>query len=334
MSTVSIGDLAQSFMLRRQTGQVKSDLARLTEQVASGRIADPAARSGGDHAPVAAVERSLALLESRRSHDAEAGQMLAQMQRALSHAQDESVAVADAVFAAASSGQGAQLGLGAAQGRSAIDGVVATLNASIGARTMFSGAATDSPALLPGDELRAMLVAHTAAETTAEGVAAALDDFFGPGGDFEQTVYQGSGMPAGPFRLGAGDTAGHDISAKDSALRETLKGLSMAMLAGDGAISSDLDEAAELARRAGDTLLSAQAALAQTRGGLGDLEARLDAAAARAQTEIGALEAARTDLVGVDPYEAATKLEASRQQLELMHVLTARLSRLSLTEFL
>ena len=334
MSAVSIGDLAQAFMLRRQTGQAKSDLARLTEQVASGRVADPAARTGGDHAPVAAVERSLALLTSQRSHDAETEQMLAQMQGALSRAQDESVTVADAAYAAASSGQGGQLGLVAAQGRAAIDGVVAALNASIGGRTMFSGAATDSPALLPGPELRAMLVAHTAGETTAEGVAAALNDFFGPGGDFEQEVYQGSDMPAGPFRLGAGETAAHGISATDPALRETLKGLSMAMLAGDGAISGDLEEAAGLARRSGDTLLAAQAALAQTRGGLGDLEARLDAAVARGEAEIGALETARADLVGVDPFEAATKLDASRQQLELMHVLTARLSRLSLTEFL
>lgn len=334
MSAVSIGDLAQSLMLQRQTGQAKSDLARLTEQVASGRVTDPAARSGGDHAPVAAVERSLTLLKSQRSHDAETGQMLAQMQRALSRAQEESVTVANAAFAAAASGQRDQLGLAAGQGRAAIEGVVSALNMSIGGRTLFSGAATDTLALLPGEDLRALLMTRTAGETTADGVAAVLDDFFDPGGEFGDLVYQGSEVSAGPFRLGAGETATHDITAEDPAVRETLKGLSMAVLAEDGAISGDRAEAAALAQRAGETLLSAQAALVQTRGGLGDLESRLDAAVARAEAEIGALEGARTDLVGVEPFEAATKLEASRQQLEMMHVLTARLSRLSLTEFL
>jgi flagellar hook-associated protein 3 FlgL len=36
----------------------------------------------------------------------------------------------------------------------------------------------------------------------------------------------------------------------------------------------------------------------------------------------------------VDPYEAATKLEAAQSQLEALYTVTARLSRLNLVDFL
>jgi flagellar hook-associated protein 3 FlgL len=47
-----------------------------------------------------------------------------------------------------------------------------------------------------------------------------------------------------------------------------------------------------------------------------------------------ALEMTRARIVNVDPYESATRLEAAQIQLETLYALTARLGRLSLTDFL
>jgi flagellar hook-associated protein 3 FlgL len=46
------------------------------------------------------------------------------------------------------------------------------------------------------------------------------------------------------------------------------------------------------------------------------------------------LEIARADLVAIDPFEAATRMEAAQTQLETLYSVTARLSRLSLVDFL
>ena len=63
-------------------------------------------------------------------------------------------------------------------------------------------------------------------------------------------------------------------------------------------------------------------------------EARVEDAAARLSARGTALEIARNDMSAADPYETATKLQNVQLQLETHYTLTARLSRLSLTEYL
>ncbi len=46
------------------------------------------------------------------------------------------------------------------------------------------------------------------------------------------------------------------------------------------------------------------------------------------------MEIARTELIGADPYDTATEMEAVQGQLETLYTVTARLSRLSLADFL
>ena len=45
MGLVSLGDMAQSFMLRRQNVALKSDLQRLSSELTTGRVVDTAART-------------------------------------------------------------------------------------------------------------------------------------------------------------------------------------------------------------------------------------------------------------------------------------------------
>jgi len=64
MSFTSIGDLAQGFALRSQNAEIKGRLNRLAQELASGRTADPAARVRGDFRPLAAIERSLTVMDA------------------------------------------------------------------------------------------------------------------------------------------------------------------------------------------------------------------------------------------------------------------------------
>lgn len=334
MTYTSIGDLAQTFRLRHETGQAKSALARLGQEVASGRAADPAKRQDGDFAPLAGVERGLSLMTSVKTAIDETGAMLSRMQVVLGRVQSEAGDLSGKLLGAAASGQRTQIDTVAAQAGNGLDAAISSLNARLGGRALFAGAATDAPALMSGPQMRSELRAAAGGASTAQDVAAAVDAWFASGGGFEQNGYLGSDTSAGPYRIGRDAAVDPELTAADPAIRETLAGLGMAVLLEEGVLSDDLTEAGRLAEAAGERLLASEAGLAAMRGRLGETEARVDTAAARTDAEIGALEIARDDLAGVDPYEAVTRLQATRTQLETLHTLTARLANLSLASYL
>ena len=69
-------------------------------------------------------------------------------------------------------------------------------------------------------------------------------------------------------------------------------------------------------------------------GRLGETQARIDETQIRLTGERDALNLARNNLIGADPYEAAGQLEVVQTRLETLYAVTARTSRLNLTEYL
>ena len=59
MTQLTIGDLAQSFQFRRQSGQLSNELSRLAQELTTGRTANVRAALRGDTAGLAAIERSI-----------------------------------------------------------------------------------------------------------------------------------------------------------------------------------------------------------------------------------------------------------------------------------
>jgi len=87
-------------------------------------------------------------------------------------------------------------------------------------------------------------------------------------------------------------------------------------------------------RHAGEALIAGAGNLVQLRASVGSAEARVEEASARLSARETALEIARNDMSAADPYETASNLQEVQLQLETHYTLTARLSRLSLTEYL
>jgi flagellar hook-associated protein 3 FlgL len=96
----------------------------------------------------------------------------------------------------------------------------------------------------------------------------------------------------------------------------------------------DAAERKDLAGRGADLLLSGLQPLIAVRADLGVTEARIEEARVANAAETTSLAQARNGLVAADPFEAATALEAVTTQLETLYALTARVSRLSLTNYL
>ena len=81
-------------------------------------------------------------------------------------------------------------------------------------------------------------------------------------------------------------------------------------------------------------LLEGATQITYLRGELGQTEEAIEIAEARANAQLSALKINRSDLLSADPFETATALEDATTRLESLYTITARLSRLSLTDFL
>jgi len=334
MRTVGMGDMAQGLVLRLRAQALKQALARASSEVATGRRADPLAATAGDATAQAGIARDLVRLGGFRIAALEAGQRAAAMQAALGAVQ----AATDGLGARLATAQtGSAPGLVDALGADAAQrfaAAVAALNGRAADRTLLAGAATDGPALAPADDILAALEAAVAGETTAAGVAAAVAAWFAaPSGGFADTGYRGG--PAGAaVAVAPGEAVALDITAADPAVASALEGLALAALIGRGVLAGDTAGRAALARQAGGQVLAGDTGLVGVRARLGEAEARIEAAAVRNAATATALEVAAADLAAADPYAAASRLAEAEGQLQALYLMTARLARLSLTEYL
>jgi len=333
MTLISIGDLAQSLMLRRQNAALKGDLQTLTAEMTTGHAADTARRVGGDFAALGALDGSLARLRAYDGATTEAALRAAVMQTALTTIDGLASDLAPALLQPLASGQEAQVAILGADARQKFETVVSALNTRVGERTLFAGQATDRPALTDSETILAALETAMLGAVSAADVEAAVSAWFDDPGGFAATAYLGAN-PLDSVPIAPNEAAALAITALDPALRDTMKGLAMAALLDRGALAGAPVARTDLARRAGQSLIASQTGRTDLAAGLGMVEAQIEAATARNAAESSTLQIARAAMVEVDPYESATRLEATQTQLETLYAITARLSRLNLMDFL
>lgn len=333
MSMISLGDLAQTFMLRRQNTDLKSDLQRLSTELTTGHAADTGRQVGGDYAPLAGIDASLSRLQGYKSTTSEAALLSRAMQTVLSTVESMTSSLAPNLLAASSGTTSTQVNAVAAEARQKLETAVALYNTDLAGRSLFAGVATDSEATIDADSLLATLETEIIGAASASEIETRVTNWFnGPTG-YAAAGYLGGG-PLSPLGVAPGDAANLGFTAADPGVRETLKGLAMAALLDRGALEGNAVERARLARLAGESLISSAASRAEMSSRLGTVEAQIEAASVRNSAETSALQIARNGITAVDPYETASQLEATRQQIETLYALTARVARLSLVDFL
>lgn len=332
---ISLGDLAQSFMLRQQNLHLRQDMNRLSQEMTTGRVTDPARHLSGDYSYLADMERSLGVLDGFRTSVTEAGVFTAGMQTVLDHVQSLSSDLGLKLIGGANGGASDLNGILSRDAAGQMDRIVEALNTRIAGRSLFAGNATDRPALAPASDILAGLRAAIGGQTTVAGIQAAVDLWFDtPGGGFDTVAYTGSATGLSPYRLGRTGTVDLDLRADSPALREVLKQTAIAALADDGALALTAQARADLLRQAGEGIVSAQDRLTTLRADLGFAEARIEEGKVRLASEKTSLEMARNALLSVDPFEAATRFQEAQSRLENLYMVTVRLSRLSLAEFM
>lgn len=329
---VSIGDLAQSLLMKRHVAATKAAMQARSTEVATGRVADVTAHLRGDMSALAGLETSLARLAGHRAVATEAALVAQVQQTALGQVSSLADAASSRLLAAS---QGGQSGVDAAANAVAQDfrAALAALSLRHGERAVFSGTATDGPALAGADTVIAAAMSAISGAASAEEVTARLSAWMDDATGFRAMAYRG-GDPAPPLPIAPDETAALDITATDPAIRGTLQGLLMGAVLAQGALAGDPAARSELALRAGEFLAADATDRAFLTARLGQTEARIAQAQSRIAAESSTLELARAGLVEADPFAAATGLEEARSRLEALYTLTARISRLSLVDYL
>ena len=210
---------------------------------------------------------------------------------------------------------------------------MSSLNTRIGERSVFSGMATDRSAVTDTETMMTALDTAITGSISSADVETAVNAWFADPLGFAASVYTG-GDPLSPIPVGPDETATIDVTAVDPGIVDTIKGLAMAALLQRGALAGSDVARADLAKRAGESLASTASSRVQLSARLGTVEAGIANASLRNDTEKSALDTARLDLLAVDPFETATKLQQTQSQLESLYTITARMSRLSLVDFL
>ncbi|WP_136636002.1 flagellin [Pseudooceanicola onchidii] len=334
MSINTIGDLAQSYLLRRQNGDLKAQMGTLIEELSSGRTSDVARHLSGSYSYLADVERNLSLLEGYDSATNEARLFTDTMQNALEGFQKVASDLGLDLITASQSNMAPIITAISDRAAGDLDVMLSKLNTNIGGRFLFSGIDTDVAPVTNADTMLTALRTELAGATDLADIQTRLDTWFGPGGGFETVTYQGSTTSLAPFALGRGETVDLDLRADDASTRALLKHTALAALAADDVLVFPADLRQQMIDAAGKGLSFEQSGVTQIRADLGYAQSRIEESATRISAERTSFQTARTELLAVDPYETVTRLEDVQFQLEGLYTITARLSRLSLTDYL
>ncbi|MFN7223955.1 MAG: flagellin [Paracoccaceae bacterium] len=333
MAMVSFGDLAQSFLLKSQTARLKGEAGRVSQELSSGRVSDVGSIVSGDFSQLSALSRSRAVIEGYQTTARAAATSTAAAQATISTIAENVQALVAPLLATSQLGSVEQIALTATEARARLNDVVSALNTSIGGRALFSGIDVKGPAVSDAETILSALRMELVGVASAQSATDRISDWFDRIGGYDTTAYQGDSAladvavsPTERIWLGA--------TANDPDVRSVLKGLAGAALISDPGLPLQNAELKAYARLTAETLIAGDDSLTNLAARIGISQSRIDAAQSRNATELMTIEMAQADLVQSDPYRLASELEAIQTNLETVFAITARLSRLTLTDFL
>jgi len=343
---------------RQHVARATEALQRAGQELSTGRKADLFADLG----PRAAValtlrareENTQAYMKTNGILDSKLEAMLASVDAVRHGSQD---VLQNALINASRPSTGANTLKGEA--RAALESIIGSLNISYNGDHLFSGTASDRPplsrwdaadpdtGLSPAGVLADIVGAGPASLSEAEAMIDEINAFFAstnsadPDRNYEGVFFKGtplldaSGLPAGRVtaRIDEGQKLEYGVQANDRAFRDTLKGLAMLTVVDVSTIDDEAAYARWMEEVNGALSGGVQGALAVS-ANIGFNQQVV----AKAQTQLDDISLVQRTQISnyesVDPYEAATAVSNLETQLQASYSVTARLSQLTLLNFL
>lgn len=334
MNFNSIGDGAQYLTQSRQNTRLKTQLNTLAAQLSSGEVRDKVKKLGGVTIYFSAIDHNLKALSAKITRNRETSTLLATMQRTLDTINDQRGALSETLTKITRDSPAVQIDDAARGAVGRFGTLVSTLNTEFAGRRLFAGNAVDQPALAAPDAILADIVTAVGAAPDFASISAVLDTWFDdPAGGFATMAYLGDTGNPMTRRLDDTTVATIEARADNPEIRQTLKAAAMAAIA-DMIPALDKTTKAELLFQGGVRLQTAAAGVVDVQARLGFIEAEIERTSTAQTAEQAGLTIARNDIANDDPFETASALQALQVQLETHYQMTARLSLLSLANFL
>ncbi|NOX94782.1 MAG: hypothetical protein GXP04_06690 [Alphaproteobacteria bacterium] len=331
MSSTSVPDILSFTKLSRNVSGLRTRLDTTRTETTTGRYEDVTAQTKGDVGSVHLLKKAIGDVQYFQSSLLLVGSRAQITQTTLGNIGSQGSRIATNLLSAVGLEDESTVNILTGDARAALLNTFASLNAKFGERAMFGGDETDQAPLAPATQLIADIEAIMAGATDAADAQAQLDTYFDdPAGGFATTIYLGGTNRSPAVEIGPGVRI--DISAKadDPAIKDIIRGLAtIASLSSatftdrDAIIANGIDNVLD-----GETKLTEQRAL------IGVSEARVEAAIKRFELEETVLARLFNAKTARDPFEAASELQLLETQLEASYLMTARLARLSLANFI
>lgn len=348
MKTSFISSLSTSQAVRTQILRMQTDLVKLEKEVVTGRVADAGLKLGARTGQSVGLERDIARLKGVMDSNQLVLSRLSATQAGLSTLTQTAQSFQSTMTAASSGAVEPSILL--SEANTALVKMTGVLNSSLNGENLFAGINTDvqpfnnffaagSPARTAMENAFVTQFGFAHDDPAASAITPAdmrnfLDTVVEPqftGPDWN-TNWSNATDATITARITLTDTSPASVSANEVGIRKLTAAAAFAAVFLDG----QLNEYARDAVIAASTSLVGQAVsdLAQTQARTGIIEQRVTAASERLSMQVDIFSGKVNDLVGVDPYEASTRVQQLLAQIETAYTLTNRMSQLSLVRFL
>ncbi|WP_290497164.1 flagellin [Hyphomonas sp. UBA4494] len=325
MDRFSISSGLMTASLGQHISELRTQIGKTSTEATTGRYEDLTLHLSGRIGKAMLGQKALADISTDREVLNLRASRLSLIQTSLGTVQESSSGIAANMLSAIGGEHETDVGIAARDAKAALSASLSSLNARYGDRFLFAGDATstlpfsDQSALLADIEL----IADSA--TDSADFATQLDDYFtSPTGGWLQNIYQGSTTASDP----------ESVTADNDAIKSLIRDLTVLAISGpDGPLAS-LDGYKTLVQETSLSLSSSETQITNLRADLGVYEERNAIEQKTLDTEETLLTASFNDLTARDQYEAATELQSLQTTLEASYLITARLSQLSLLNYL
>jgi flagellar hook-associated protein 3 FlgL len=337
MQVSGYSDLLAFTRRNRVTSQLREQLQTVSQEAVTGLKADITKATDGRTGEAHLLQKAINDLDLSR-------QMNSLSQTRLSLTQNSVEGVRNAVNdigtrASVALNSNAQIGIDIIidEAGSNLESVMSAINARQGARHLLSGAATDRPPF--GDGAAQQVISDItnilSNAPSVQDAEADLDTYFNDAaGGFATNIYQGSTNNTSGSPIGNGSSVQLGLRGDNEGFRDMIRGLGV--LASSKAISENTEPNAFKTIFASGASFAAQGndAMIKIEGQIGIVAETLAKGEERLKNEAVALGEAFNSVFGRDQFEAAAELKSLQVQLEASYAITARLSDLTLTNYL
>lgn len=331
MTNINAPDLVSFARLSRTIADIKSraDVAR--GESVTGRREDVTAATNGDVGSAHLLKKAVADARSFQELLLVSKIRAERTQNSLGAVTGEAVRIGTDALAASGRNDSYALNTLAAEARAAVFNVFSSLNVTEGGRALFSGDASDRLPFGNPEVLLSDIEAIVAGATDAADAQAQIDTYFNdPTGGFATNIYQGGDNKVAPVEIAPGVRIDVSATAADQPIKDLLRGLAGIAVQNSATFADAQDFLAGNAA----TALDADGDITELRGVIGVGEAQIAQAITRYESEETILTSLFNEKTGRDQFEAASELQLLETQLEASYLLTARLARLSIANYI